>query len=73
MNGRSSLDGLCALILINAGFVGQRSTESGGRSYDIRKIRYLLSYSNIERYQRLLETHLTDFERKYIERRLSQE
>ena len=29
--------------------------------------------NNISRYHRLLETQLTDFERRYIERRLSEE
>lgn len=29
--------------------------------------------SNIQRYRRLLETHLTDIERQYIECRLSEE
>ena len=29
--------------------------------------------SNIRRYSRLLETELTEFERRYIERRLSEE
>ena len=29
--------------------------------------------SNISRYQRLLRTELTEFERQYVERRLSEE
>jgi len=29
--------------------------------------------SNIERYEKLLQTHLTDYERAYIQRRLNEE
>ena len=40
---------------------------------DERFVRLQTYRNNIARYRRLLETDLTDFERRYIERRLSEE
>jgi hypothetical protein len=40
---------------------------------DAKSARLHAHRNNIRRYRALLETHLTDVERKYIERRLSEE
>jgi hypothetical protein len=40
---------------------------------DINRERLRAHQKNIERYRRLLRTHLSDLERSYIERRLSEE
>lgn len=36
-------------------------------------VRLRAHHNNIQRYRRLLETNLTNFERQFIERRLSEE
>jgi hypothetical protein len=40
---------------------------------DLQLVRMQTHRNNIARYQRLLETHLTDYERQFIERRLVEE
>ena len=40
---------------------------------DVRKARIRAHTSNISRYERLLETRLSDVERRFIERRLAEE
>src|SRR6516164_4860453 len=44
-----------------------------GNAMDARTARVHAHHSNIRRYRKLLETHLTDVERDYIEGRLSEE
>jgi hypothetical protein len=47
--------------------------HSGGTVTDQEVARLRAHDSNISRYRRLLETNLSDFERRYLEQRLSEE
>jgi hypothetical protein len=70
---RYLLDPVGAVDASHTGFVHQFSNLLEYQMFEETQARLRTHHKNVQRYRQLLETSLTDFEREYIGKRLSEE